>query len=272
MIAPDLVLTAAHCLETTNHGELHVWVNADRADEKPRVVGVADLSIMSDFANTDPPDGIGRIHNDVALIRLARPLAKTKVLALATKSPKPGSKGVIYGRGSLGPSSTDLPNTLRRASIKVRPAEVCRTAMAGLYQFEPDQQVCLTGLPSRPGTRTIACTMDSGSALIDKDDKLAGVASYLDRKTTCDDPTAATMAYADVAHFRDWALGTPTWAPRALGSATVSGELRAGHTLTCVAPRVRAPRRQDHLPVVDSHAGRPHPARHCRGPDLPRLR
>lgn len=78
LIAPDVVLTAAHCLDTATGGkrkfrtmppsQLAVYVgNAPASDPSPTVIGAIETLITSNYQRTS-------LQNDVALVRLATPV------------------------------------------------------------------------------------------------------------------------------------------------------------------------------------------------------
>lgn len=235
LIAPDRVLTAGHCVAGSAPGDLSVRTDADLLSARGEEVPIRRIAIHPGYQIADAADGVRRVHNDVAIVELSKPVAG-QVLPIATVADPVGTPVTALGHGNTG-AHADKSDPLLRADLVTLPPIACQTTMQGNYRFESDQQLCVG--PSTPAA-VKPCSGDSGGPLVTGtgiDARLAGVASYLDRKQSCDDPDARLVAYADAAHFRDWALSpTPVWAPAPLGDVALEGDPRIGSTLTCHAP------------------------------------
>lgn len=98
VIAPLLVLTAAHCLYNARTRRLlapqslHVLLGYERGDYRTHLTVMA-VHVPSSYDGTRPGDSI--IH-DWALLRLSGP-AGVKPLPLATSSPPPGTNVAVAG-------------------------------------------------------------------------------------------------------------------------------------------------------------------------------
>lgn len=124
LIAPDLVLTAAHCLfdgrtgrrvQTEDIEFLAGWRNG-RANAHARLRNAIP---HPDFV-FDGPDRDDRIANDLALLQLDRPIRKSSVTPFATDTrPRKGDEvGVVsYARGRTeSPSLQEVCHVLARQS------------------------------------------------------------------------------------------------------------------------------------------------------------
>ncbi|MFE3797027.1 S1 family peptidase [Nocardia tengchongensis] len=235
LIAADRVLTAGHCVEGAAPADLAVRFDADVLDGAGREVPIRRIATHPGYEIANSAEGIRRVHNDVAVIELAEPVAGP-VLPMAVAAPGAGTQVTGFGHGNTG-AQADKSNALLQAAFTVLSAAACDASMQGNYLFEGDQQLCV-GPPEPSAVKP--CSGDSGGPLVagaGGEARLVGVASYLDRPTACDDPTSRLAAYADVADFRDWALSpNPVWAPRPLGDVILEGNQRISGTVTCRAP------------------------------------
>lgn len=165
LIAPDWVLTAAHCVA----GEAQ-----DQAAEVDIVAGVTNLVDdpgqrlnVSQIVRHPSFDNV-TVANDVALLRLATPASLGPGVAVVDLvSPlRPelwasGSPAQVAGWGLV--NATDLPAELRQASVAMVSDQTCATLLAGSnpLTFQPASMVC-AGVP---GTPVGFCQGDSGGPL-----------------------------------------------------------------------------------------------------------
>ncbi|WP_174185480.1 S1 family peptidase [Nocardia barduliensis] len=166
LIAPDQVITAAHCVALTRPLAQTLTVTFGRDDLRGHdgnTVQVRDIRMHPGF-RSNGPDTAAVHQNDVAILTLDRPQPGPTVGIAA-----PGSgAGTILGWGAT--SETDEGNTrLHAASVPLVTDEVCAAAYGSA--FDPSTMLC-AGSPAADAAR-----YDSGGPLL-VDGRLAGLASW----------------------------------------------------------------------------------------------
>ncbi|MEU8570910.1 trypsin-like serine protease [Streptomyces pathocidini] len=190
LVAPNKVLTAAHCLHDEN-GVRQDWgkYGAVLAGTS-KLLGGPDNSEgeFVDVTRSWVRDGYDHntVDNDVALLTLAKPL-KHKTLSFAepadTALYAEGTKGTAYGWGLTGSNGDtgELSSTLLRASLTLNSDAACAENLDGALgegAFKPGSMIC-TG-PAATGddaTATTVCPGDSGGPLV-AGGKIVGVVSW----------------------------------------------------------------------------------------------
>jgi Trypsin len=132
VIAPDLVLTARHCLFEALLGE-NAYLHCERGDTTTVFAAHEPQSINVYVGNAKPlpaePSAIGSaIHssedldlcnNDVALLALDRPLPLTSLALRLDAPPRVGERGVLVGWGATGAGGPFLPDARQQREIRI---------------------------------------------------------------------------------------------------------------------------------------------------------
>ncbi|MEU4195383.1 serine protease [Kribbella sp. NPDC026611] len=171
LVAPDKVVTAAHCanLFKLTPGLLRAtFGRADLTGKDGETVSVKKIWIAPGFKETKFM-GDTVEHNDVAVLTLSRAVNRATLPVVGRDASYPaGAEAQVLGWGSTSESSTS--NTvLRSANIPMTADSTCGTAYGA--SFEPGNMVC-AGTPQAD-----TCEYDSGGPLI-LDGKLAALTSW----------------------------------------------------------------------------------------------
>jgi secreted trypsin-like serine protease len=170
LIAPDLVLTAAHCLDGDSTervaDRISVWVGAHDLTELDQGQ-IIDVSYAALHTNYDPYT----TDYDIALLRLAEPAqlsAAVQLVQLATRADenryRPGTVAAVTGWGSLAWRG-DSPDILHEVSVGMVDQDACNAAYSTLYGVPDsitDRMIC-AGFPE--GGKD-SCQGDSGGPLV----------------------------------------------------------------------------------------------------------
>lgn len=185
LIAPDLVITAAHCVANLTPRRLRrVEVIGGRTWLSNRFGGSSYVSkrILPFSRNGAPKfvDNGRRPWWDVALLKLKHKVPGQPIkLAGAAESASfaPGAPVKATGWGVTGPFRTSSSNVLRLITQVVLPDAVCRRENGRGYS--PKTMICLGG----PAGNTSTCFGDSGGPLVARLStgwRLVGLTSYGD--------------------------------------------------------------------------------------------
>ena len=169
LIAPEIVVTAAHCvadIKPESLGSIRVitgrtWLDRTSTGESlgvSRIVMALDSNGRRLYRNPDR-----RLAWDVALIELASPSSATPLtIAGASESAawRPGRLVRTTGWGSTRAFTGSTSNRLRIATQVVLPDGVCRRGLGRLY--EPKTMIC----HGDPKGRSSSCSGDSGGPLV----------------------------------------------------------------------------------------------------------
>ena len=242
LVAPDRVITAAHCLQSvTNPRSLRVVVGrsqlSSRQGETIPVKAYAVHPRSAQQSLSGPP-----ISFDVGVLLLSRPAAVTPLVALAADEEAAllASKAPVRALGwgairQVGASEFLDPfevasDTLREADLSVVSAPDCERVNG--RRVLAQSMVCVTDPVL---DRSPVCHGDSGSPLVvraaDGSWRLAGVASFT--VAPCAAPGIPAV-YASVGAMRRYLPPTQlALAPTPTKRPTVTGEFRPGGRLTC---------------------------------------
>jgi secreted trypsin-like serine protease len=176
LIAPRVVLTAAHCLteRRTALAGMRVLVGMPSiggdlaAHDAAHVFGVSAVSLHPKFSERS-------MHYDAALIVLDRAVTDAPVVPLAIASPAAGARVTAAGWGETKEGSLLLPSRLRSVTLEVGTTSACRRGNAALGEYFAPSMLCA----SMPGRDT--CSGDSGGPLVASSDGravLVGITSF----------------------------------------------------------------------------------------------
>lgn len=195
LIAPDLILTAAHCLEGYRADEVTVLAGATRVDRSLGQRRNATVLTSHRRYNRNPAF-------DIALIEVDRPFRenrRVRVIDLASGADVAGAvNATVSGWGDLSETNDAPVNRLRSAVVPLVDDATCQTAMAAEGEtIRKTSELCAGG------TGTDSCYGDSGGPLVvtgqDGRKKLAGVVSW---GIECGGATPGI--YAEVPAFARW--------------------------------------------------------------------
>jgi hypothetical protein len=162
LVAPDRVLTAAHCVAGAFPGQLRVTIGRDvlRAAATP-AYAVRAFSVHPGHRLVPSPHteaaGSEAARDDLALVLLTRPVPGAVPLPIAAQAPAPGVPVTVVGHGwtGSGPGAADRAQSAAQAVVD--PA-ACREVYGALLG---PRQLCT--LDPDPARNAHACRGDSGS-------------------------------------------------------------------------------------------------------------
>jgi secreted trypsin-like serine protease len=201
LIAPRVVLTAAHCLteRRTALGGLRVLVGTPMigrdlaATDDVHVFGVRAVSVHPKF-------GEQSLHYDAALLILDQAVAGVATPPLASASPRAGTAVAAAGWGTTREHAATVPAHLRSVALAVAPTRACRRGNSGLVEYFSPSMLCA----GNPGRDT--CSGDSGGPLVTTGSGrplLIGITSFGDGCARAGHPGV----YTRVSAIRAWTLG-----------------------------------------------------------------
>jgi hypothetical protein len=241
LVAPDRVLTAAHCVQGVDPAHLRVrlgggrWQDARKLAWRGAIFPTTYREIPSPVAPDDPRAAAA--EDDVAVIVLAARVAGVAPLPVAATAPAPGATATTVGRGRTGPRPAEVgpgvadpgaPTDAPRAAVQaVAPDAACLDAYTATL-FRAADHLCTTGSePDRPQ----ACAGDSGSPIV-VDGAVVAVVSWGGETQGRDCGGGLPDVGTRVLPHRDLLTATRTLAPYAPRRVRVR---RADGTLRCVA-------------------------------------
>jgi secreted trypsin-like serine protease len=204
LIAPQIVLTAAHCLQVrpdvdTNAAGVRVVLGQRVLDNQTLGEGETRARIVSDvYVHPGFEENAGDgFRNDVALLRLAEPVVGITPIRLVQPEDAPawgagagGPTAYLAGWGDTDPTGAGstgqkFPTALRQASVPIRSDAACSSTVGGGYgtAFERATNFC-AGVLQRSARQlgVDSCQGDSGGPLLvavaDGSMRLAGVPSW----------------------------------------------------------------------------------------------
>jgi trypsin len=219
VVAPRVILTAAHCAEEvetggfTKPGEYAVATNIANP-KQARGENVFGVSAVHVFPSFDP----GLIHGDAAVLILSQP---TSAPALALAGPEDaalyegGAPVTVAGWGLTRAQNRQAPANLRSAPMAIQQPAACQRKTRGFYkEFSPAVQLCLL---SPPSNKSGTCFGDSGGPAIgqraDGTPVELGVISVVGPLCTPQAPNVLTRVDYVSSWVSEWIAATESGAP-----------------------------------------------------------
>jgi secreted trypsin-like serine protease len=200
LIAPDVVLTAAHCItgKPTSLQRLRVLAGSPvvRTD-LARADGVHVLGVTAVYVH--PKFSEQSMHYDAALLILDHAVAGVRTLPLAGVSPRAGSTVSAAGWGATHERGTSARGHLRSVVLKLATTSACTRGNAIVGRYFAPSMMCA----GNPGRDT--CSGDSGGPLVGSvagRTALVGITSF---GYGCAEE-AHPGVYTRVSAIRAWAL------------------------------------------------------------------
>ncbi|WP_274918524.1 S1 family peptidase [Streptomyces sp. WZ-12] len=208
LIAPDRVLTAAHCLDGADFRRAEVHIGSAVLSRDPGVVrGIRGITLHPKYRLLPSPVDPGSPElssaaYDIAEIRLSSPVPGVTPLTLAQHRPTPGTRASIFSHGTTAAPDPSRPereirgDVMRRGDLTIRTHAQCAAQTPAVV--DEASAFCARDIPDG---RTTMCFGDSGSPLVvrgRRGPELAGVFSFAGETAgkVCGQP--ADAAFADV--------------------------------------------------------------------------
>ncbi|KAH8254420.1 hypothetical protein KR032_010044 [Drosophila birchii] len=185
----DIVITAAHCLQSIAAKDLKVRVGSTYWRSGGSVHSVRT------FRNHEGYNARTMI-NDIAIIRLESNLSlrsTIREIRIADSNPREGASAVVSGWGTTESGGSTIPDHLLAVNLEIVDIARCRSSEFGYGSKIKDTMLCAYA------AHKDACQGDSGGPLV-SEDRLVGVVSW---GYGCADDRYPGV-YADVAHFHSW--------------------------------------------------------------------
>lgn len=210
LIAPQYVVTAAHCVSSSEGypEDIEVVVGRTRLSSSAGSRSlVQSIVVHPNFDNF-------LLRNDIALLKLTAPVPQQPVdLVVAGDEAlwSAGTNATIIGWGQTNPIYPILPDLLQEAVIPIQSDATCQEDLGLL--FDSSAHLC-AGVLSSPGSGdgVDACYGDSGSPLLVPDGlgwKLAGLTSWGFECAS----SSTYGVYTRVASYSSWVYSFPPAPP-----------------------------------------------------------
>jgi trypsin len=228
VVAPRVVLTAAHCVESLDHGGLtpanqYALATGVTSPEEAQAENIFHITEAHVFPGFDP----GTLHGDAGILILDRPTS-APVVPLAGADDAAlyagGTTVQLAGWGLTRAKAKKEPRGLRTTSMVVETPSFCK-AKTRVYgnPFSPTAQMCTLDLPSR---KSGGCFGDSGGPTIglrpDGTPVELGIISSGDEACDTKRPNVMTRTDFVGGWVSEWIAATEAGGPRpTLGGNTL---------------------------------------------------
>lgn len=163
VVSPNLVLTAGHCAEDPETGEVRepsgyriITGNVDWALSEREVSGVSRVIVYPNYETSGALEGWG----DAALLELSTPTKMPAIRLASSEIWEPGTEAIIAGWGRTYYGQETATEQLNWATTVVQGKQWCQE---NAPEFHPLGQICTIDAPSyESGT----CEGDSGGPLL----------------------------------------------------------------------------------------------------------
>ncbi|KAG8034983.1 hypothetical protein G9C98_005405 [Cotesia typhae] len=166
LISDKWVLSAAHCFYNAQN---EYWVARIGATRRGNFPSPHEQILTLDFINLHPEYIDSGFINDVALLRLERPVIFSdyvRPVCLPDSEPKSGTTCTVTGWGQLFEIGRIFPDTLQEVELPLISTEECRRKTLFLPLYRITSGMLCAGL--KDGGRD-ACMGDSGGPLVCRD-------------------------------------------------------------------------------------------------------
>lgn len=218
VVAPRIVLTAAHCVEDVEKGTITpakaYALSTGVADpSKAEATNIFHIVATHVFPGFDP----GLLHGDAAILVLDRPTTAPP-LALAGAGDAAlyagGAQAQLTGWGLTKGNAKEQPANLQATTMLVQSSNSCRQKVKRFYKpYLPEAQVCLLAADRASG----GCFGDSGGPAIgsrpDGTPVQLGVTSTGGPECSTRTPTVQTRADFISGWVGEWIAATESGAP-----------------------------------------------------------
>lgn len=243
LIAPDRVLTAAHCVADLRVGDRVVVGGSQRR----RIAHIAQdprwtARIDAGAAPTDV------LPYDVAILALGAPITRIVPIRLAREADRalyaPGAPLLLAGMGSTNRDGYG-DGVLRYAVMEARSDRACSALLRPLHTanlFVGSAMLCTTDPDDAPPYRAV-CHGDSGGPLTAlAADHTRVQVGVVDWSTACGFAHNDPAAFVEVPAIVGFALTpAPAYRPEPLTRPSLTGTPRVGRTMRCRTPRYADP-------------------------------
>ena len=243
LIAPNVVLTAAHCTEGMRPDELDVVAPKQDGQFQRLTSDPAYRTSAAEIA-VHPLADVPQFRNDVSVVRLATNLPGPVMALVPTSDTTPNDAGYlepgdylsVYGYGAYDPMLA-MSGTLRVANMNIWADGDCALAYPGTFRALD----MLCGIGRADGAD--ACLGDSGGPAFNQTGNPGRIAGVVSWGAGCGDPDFPTV-YARMANpllgnfARALIDASPAndaayWQPYGLVRPLLAGDLDPGGTVRC---------------------------------------